>query len=156
MREIVLERFVISLAWKVTKKIREGAERILQLYELVLKSRPAETTMSYLGRLSQCYIWGFDPECVILCRSVLDTAFREKISDDLCRKCLRIPEEKNLSLVNRIKTAFKEGLIDKETKEIAHTVTERGNTAVHKQPDITKQVWETIQDTIKVLEKLHG
>jgi uncharacterized protein YdeI (YjbR/CyaY-like superfamily) len=88
-REIVMERFIISLARDAVEKIREGAERILQLYELVLKSRPAETTMSFLGRLSRCYILGFDSECVILCRSVLDTAFQEKISPELCIKHIK-------------------------------------------------------------------
>jgi hypothetical protein len=51
--------------------------------------------------------------------------------------------------------ATRERIIDEQTGKLANTVKWRGNHAVHYQPDITKQVWETIRDTIKVLEKLH-
>jgi hypothetical protein len=46
--------------------------------------------------------------------------------------------------------------IDNKTKEYTIAVKKRGDKAVHYQPDITKQVWETICDTLMVLEKIHG
>ena len=92
---LVWERFCIDLGYEAEKKIDEGADRIFKLYRLMLSSPPSRPTIGYLLRLSRCYIWGFDLECIILCRSVLDTAFRDKISDDICEKHCR---EKQLDL----------------------------------------------------------
>jgi len=152
--KLVTERFIIDLSRDAIDKIEEGASRIFQLYQLVLSSTPSDATQKFLGRLSRCYIWGYDPECVMLCRSVIDTAFNKKVTYKMCKK---YPVERNkspFSLENRIEVALKEELIDKDIAKKAHSVRLRGNTAVHKQPDGIKDVWGTICDTIAVLEKI--
>jgi hypothetical protein len=150
---LVWERFCVDLAWQSVEKMIEGADRIFNLYRLMLTFRPSRPTVGFLIRLSRCYIWGFDPECVILCRSILDTAFRENISDDICEKHFG-RRKFDFTLNDRIHAANKEGLIDDDIKSMALNVKERGDKAVHYQPDITKDVWGTICNTISVLEVL--
>jgi hypothetical protein len=147
----VWERFCIKLSWKAMEKIKEGANRIFNLYNLVLSSPPSRPTLDYLSRLSRCYIWGFDPECVILCRSILDSAFRKKILDNICED-----NQFDYDLKMGIDTAIEKGLINDKTGKLAHSVRIRGNKAIHNQPDATKDVWGTIRDTITVLEVLFG
>ncbi len=152
---VIWELFAIKMSWESVSKIQDGANRIFSLYRLVRSCKPSEPTQEFLSRLSRCYVWGFDPECIILCRAVIDNAFRDVISDQMCEKYFGSRYSKSFNLVNRIQAAEKEELIDKSIKDIAHRIRERGNKAIHYQPDITKQVWETICNTVTVLGALY-
>jgi len=151
---LVWERFVIDMSWEAIEKIREGALRIFKLYKLVLDSSPSESTQKFLSRLTRCYVWEFDPECIILCRAVVDTAFRDRVTDTICEKHFGKNNRYEFTLSNRIQAAYKEGIIDKEIRRKAFIVKTRGDKAVHYQPDLTKNVWETICHTLDVLKKI--
>jgi len=153
--KLVWERFVIDMSREAIGKIVEGASRIFQLYRLVLCSTPSKSTQQFLGRLSRCFIWGFEPECVILCRAVIDTAFKDRITPEICEKHFGKPRHKyDFSLSDRIQVALNEEIIDEDIAKKARTVKTRGDTAVHKQPNITKDVWGTICDTVAVLKRI--
>jgi hypothetical protein len=134
--------------------MQEGASRIFRLYNLVLSTSPSESTQQFLTRLCRCYIWGFDPECVMLCRSVIDTAFNKKVTYKMCKKYPVEDNKSPFSLENRIEVALKEKFIDRDIAKKAHSIRLRGNTAVHKQPDGIRDVWGTICDTVAVLERI--
>jgi len=151
---LVWERFCIDLAWQSADKMAEGANRIFNLYRMMRTFRPSRPTIDYLLRLSRCYIWGFDPECVILCRSILDAAFQKKISYDICEKYFGQKEKNYFTLDNRIEAAFEEGFIDYSIKKLAIEIKTQGNNAVHKQPDSRNDAWKIMRDTINVLEVL--
>jgi len=154
---LVWERLFIDLAWDAVAKVDEGTRRIFKLYELVLQTRPSLASQKFLARLGRCYVWGFDSECVILCRAILDTAFRDAVREEICEKELRKKKPKyDFALYERIKAAQKAGIIDRKTRELAVQVKERGVKAVHYQPDITADVFGTIRDTLTVLEKLNA
>ena len=150
--KLVWERFIINMSWEAIGKIEEGASRIFQLYNLVLSSSPSKSTQQFLGRLSRCYVWGFDPECIILCRAVIDTAFQKSVDYDICKR--HFGKRRNYDLSDRIQAALNEKMIDEDIAKKARTVKERGNKAVHVQPGITKDVWGTIRDTVAVLERI--
>jgi len=133
--------------------MEEGASRIFRLYNLVLYSNPSKSTQEFLGRLSRCYIWGFDPECIILCRAVIDTVFQDRVAYEICKKHCREPLRGGFSLNDRIYAALKEGIIDEDIEKKARTVKKRGNQAVHRQPSVTN-VWGIICDTVAILERI--
>jgi hypothetical protein len=153
--KLVWEKLCIDYAWDLVGEIRGCAERTLKLNMLILATDPGTPTLSFLRRLSRCYIWGFDPECVILCRSVIDTAFKDTITDSLCEKYYtkRKPED-DFGLANRIVTAKKEKIITSDISKLAFLVKDRGDKAVHAQPDVTKDVLGTIANTIRVIDCL--
>lgn len=151
--KLVWERFAIHMSWEAIGKIEEGASRIFKLYNLVLRSTPSKSTQQFLGRLSRCYIWGFDPECIILCRAVIDTAFKACVTYEICKDHCGKRDRGSFSLKERIDAALKEGIIDEDIAKKAGTVRERGNQAVHRQPSITN-VWGIICDTVAVLERI--
>ncbi|MCK4293156.1 MAG: DUF4145 domain-containing protein [Planctomycetes bacterium] len=151
---LVWERLCIKLAWDMTEKVEVGANRILQLYNLGMETKPFDTTLVFLRRVSRCFIWGFDPECVILCRGVIDSAFRSAVDDEICKRHIRGKPPRFWRLFDRIKAAFKEGLISKDAKDAAYRIKTRGNNAVHHDPNIYKHALDTIRDTLLVLEEL--
>lgn len=152
----IQERLSIELAKESINKIRQGSARIVNLYRIALTISPSKPLGQFLGRLSRCYIWGFDSECVILCRSAVDTAFRETIRDSLCEKHKKNNADNRIDLAKRIKTAYKESLIDENIKEMAFFIKNCGNDAVHSQPATEVNVFDIIKKTISVLEKIYG
>jgi hypothetical protein len=159
--KLVWERFGIELALEIIPEITPAADRLFELFRMVLKTHPSEPTQKFLGRLARCYIWGFEAECVILCRAVLDTAFKDAVDNEVCEKYSnKRPSNKrpydNFTLVDRIYAAEKEGLINEATRKLAKKVKARGDKAVHYQPDITKDILGTMRDTLVVIERLQN
>ncbi len=155
---LVWEKLAIKMSWEAISRIETATNRMLQLYRLVLQLRLPEPTQQFLARLSRCYVFGFDPECIIMCRSVLDVAFREKVSVKMCEKVLhdkRNPQG-SFTVSKRIAAAFKSGSISEPTRKLAIQIKRRGDKAVHYQPGLSKQVWETIYDTFLVLQELYS
>lgn len=148
------EKLCASLAWEAMNIVEDGTRRILKLYILVIKTAPSKTTQSFLSRLSRCFVWGFDPECIILCRSAIDAAFRDVVDDEICRKYEILPRSYEFTLSSRIQAAFKEGIIDNRIRNAAYRVKNRGDKAVHYQPDLGEDVWQVIRDTLSVLQRI--
>jgi hypothetical protein len=75
-----------------------------------------DRTRHYLGQVSQCYLFGLDEQCVIMCRSVLEAAFLDKVPDSMCKKHDKKSDKKprnagwTYTLDRRIKTAKREGI----------------------------------------------
>ncbi len=151
----VWERLCIDLAWEAISKGEEAVERIFELYGLICRTKPCPATQKFLAHLGRCYVWGFDSECVILCRAVLDTAFGDVVSDEVCEKHFGKRQPRQFGVKDRISAAWKAEIIDAGTKKLADAIIERGNKAIHYQPDITKKVFDTICETLKVLEKIY-
>lgn len=151
---IAWERFVMELTRDAIRRIGSGSVRMLELSQLLVAANPPEPTLSYLRRISACFIWGFDPECIILCRSALDTAFREKVSDGICEQVFGAFEEYDFGLKARVIAAHRTGMISDGIRDTAVRVKDRGDKAVHYDPDATKDVWGTVRDTMRVLKAL--
>ena len=143
--KLAWERLCIVLGREGVEKIDEGASRLLLLWHLFVQADPPRPTLQYLHRVSRCFVWRFDTECVILCRSVLDTAFREAV-----------PEGQDLGLSKRIRVARQIGLISKDLEKTAFKVMTRGDKAVHGEPYLVADVLGTIRDTLLVVRQLTG
>lgn len=153
--KLVWERLSINLSWEALERIKKGTRRALDVYLLTLRERPSQAVQQFLARLGRCYIWGFEPECVMLCRSVIDNAFIEAVDDAMCERHPRKNGRAGFTLADRIRVAFEETIIDSRTRDIADQIRLRGNHAVHNQPDVTKDVLGTMRDTLRVLQSLN-
>ena len=147
------ERLFVDLLGQAVGMCEDGARRLLDLLRLTIVAAPAKPTADFLRRVSRCYLWGFDAECVILCRSALDTAFRERMSDEMCESGLE-PTQRRFSLADWIKAAFKKKLINYDEKEAAFSVKERGDKAVHYDPRATQDICGTVVLTLTVLKAI--
>ena len=151
---IAWESFVIELVGDAMERIGSGSVRMLELSQLLVAANPPDPTLNYLHRISACFIWGFDPECIILCRSALDTAFRDKVSEEICEQVFGTAEERHFGLLDRIRAAHRTQMISDDTRQIAWRVKDRADKAVHYDPDATRDVLGTVRDTVKVLKAL--
>jgi hypothetical protein len=119
------------------------AHRCLKLAKLVVSAQPNATVLAFLRRLTRCYIAGFFPECIILCRGVLENAMRETVQSPKGMK-------------SKINQAKEEGRLSKDGASAAFLVWDRGNAAVHNDPETTEDALGTIRLTMTVLGELYS
>src|SRR5690606_20473403 len=104
--------------------------------------------------LSRCYIAGFLPECVMLCRAVVENAFVQKFAD----KELPLPatESGETPMRVRIEAARRFKFLSPARANDAWIVWKRGSKAAHEDPGATTDVLDTIRMTMGVLSELYG
>jgi len=135
-------------------KAEPAARRCIQLLQVVIEaeSKDNDPVRKFLKRVARCYIWDFAPECIILCRSALDVALRDRLARTAMRKDAKWQRDKIEDNINR---AYTLQLLDKKGKEYAHSVRLQANKALHYQLDITKDILGTIRRTTAVLAQLY-
>jgi hypothetical protein len=109
--------------------------------------------MRFLRRLSRCYIAGFLPECVMLCRGVVENALVEKFN----RKNIPLPatSQGQSSMRSRIEAARRFNWLSDRASEHAWLIWKRGSKAAHEDPEATQNVLETIQFSMEILSELY-
>jgi hypothetical protein len=149
-----IERLEAYFAENLVEKIEEAAKRLMSLEDdlyHVRKIRLTPAVKDFLLLVRRSYLWGFDTESVILCRSAMEKALENRVTYEICEKYFGPPHGGGYSLQDRIIAAKREGILNDETAEIAEKIRLRGNTALHKDPNATKDIYGTIRDTIRVI-----
>jgi hypothetical protein len=144
------ESLEIRIAEDVVNGLYDAPQRCLELAAHILAVRPAEPVRRYLGRLGRCYIAGLLPECVILCRAVLENAVNEALhrrSDDAT--------EFQGTMRQKLRRCEEAGWLDGPGRRDAGAIWERGNKAVHQDPLATTDVFGTVVLTMGVLAQLY-
>jgi len=144
---LALERLELSLADRYCIWPRSMAERALELVDMVMQQEATEPVAKYLRRLSRAYILGLDAEVVILCRAILENAVREWFR----RRGHAPPEE----MGQRLRFLQLCRVLTPEDCRHARDVWQRGNVAVHQDPDVTSEVLETVKLTLGLVAKLN-
>jgi hypothetical protein len=152
-RNLALERLQIIAARRFSTNTAQIADRYLQLTREVLLTKPGPTVIKYLHRISRCYLVGFDTECVVLCRAVIENG----VKDAFARKGIPLPEDESgrSPMRTRLDAAQRFLGLSSEKKKDADWIWKRGNKAVHDDPDATTDVIGTIRMTIGVLQELY-
>jgi len=153
-KQLALEELEIGCAYESTDDIEEQAERCLELCEHTLRVRPNTAVSRYLRRLARCYVVGFFPECVMLCRSVLENGIKEKFD----QKKIPLPataQGRSVMSVNIEAARQFKWLSDPSAKQ-AMVIWRRGSKAVHEDPEATSEVWDTIRSTMQILNELYS
>lgn len=150
------------LAERAIAALKKAEERFWKLLRLVSLTRSTSRHgQAFLKRISLCYMFGLDAECIVMCRAVLDAEFQANISLDDCIQVLGDDDRKVsqngqplYTLRERISVAEKIGRIDCATREKAHKVVRCGNQIVHCTPDTQHDAYEIIVDTLAVIDAL--
>lgn len=83
---IVRDSIRIALGFEAAEELLPRAEsRISDLLTLVAARSVSPRAATFLDRATRLYLWGFDPECVIMCRAVLEAALTARLADDVDR-----------------------------------------------------------------------
>jgi hypothetical protein len=144
--------------------IRDRVRRIFRLERVIAdilgNKPPPESSVEFLSLVSRCYIFGFVPECVMVCRSAMEAAFRHKISDEHCERAGQRRNHFGYDLAARIEAAFdpRNGLlalpVQKRVYDAATRVRLRGKKTIHEQADATKDALGTLRDALSVIDAL--
>lgn len=151
-RDLVREKIQTEIAWEFATTTRAMSERCLELVSLLIRTQPDEQVCRFMNRLSRCYIFGFFPESVILCRSVLESAVRELF----VRRNVDIESETGRAdMRSRLRFATMAKWLSKQAEKEAWEVWQRGNVAIHNDPEAVKDVFGTIAATLRVLNEIY-
>lgn len=116
---IVQDSLRIALGWEAAEGLlAHGEERAAYLMSLVTMRRLSERARAYLDRATKMFLWGFDPECIAMCRAVLEAAL-----DDVLP--LEDEDDKRLGLERLLEQAGRFGRL----QGFQHSSTRRGWTA---------------------------
>lgn len=163
--ELLAEHVCITFGWEALEMLGTAQERFFDLFSLLQDRRPCGFARAFLQRVARCYLFGFDAECVVMCRSVLDREFGEVIVDDdqvsdWWRWYATTAEAKYRGrrppygqLWAKIHAACHAGMISEADRDAADAVRIRGNEAVHRRPDSGNAI-EVVRHTVQVLDAL--
>lgn len=87
-------------------------------------------TKKYLHRITQCYLFGFDEQCIIMCRSALESALIQSVPDNMCKKHKPKKDDKYY-LGNRIEVAKELDLFNKDFFEHITYINETAKDLIH-------------------------
>jgi hypothetical protein len=144
----------LEIARSFTLATDEMAKRCLELARIALPHPPGDAVNRFLQRLGRCYIVGFFPECVIICRAVLEKALLEKFERE--RKRLPPVPPGRSEMVARLSKAVDLGWFSRQQLSDGRTINERGNKAVHEGPHMVADAFDTIQLTLGLLRALYA
>jgi hypothetical protein len=153
LSEQVVEDLQISLARELIPDTEAMAHRCIDITREVLFREPNESVRRFVARLTRCFVAGYLPECVMLCRAVLENAVTE-LSTAL--KLKAIPNKDGfIGMSSRLDALLQAGRLDDKSRQQAQIVWKRGNTAVHKDPLAVSEVTETVDMTMRILGDLY-
>lgn len=151
--DLVQEDLRILLASELIPNTVAMANRCVDISREVLYREPNESVRRFVRRLTRCFIAGYLPECVMLCRAVLENAVTEVVT------ALQLRPEPNkdgfVGMSSRLDALRAVGRLSEETRTDAGVVWKRGNTAVHKDPEAVQEVAATIDLTLRILGDLY-
>jgi hypothetical protein len=151
---LVKPQILLDLARRDLRNLDAKSRRTVDLLAILIAKRPSEGVAAYLQRVANCYIHGLDPECIVMCRAVLDSAFESTISATQVLQALPGSRTRGVHLADRIEAAERLALITRTTARLARKVKDAGNDAIHNVPVATLTPLEAVVATVKVLETL--
>jgi len=133
--------------------------RKIDLGALLVGKTVPEHLRSHLGKIKECYVWGFETEASIYCRTILEEGFREVLKS---KPEFRSPQGKkeleNRPLAWLLNHSKEKRYFYKEAIDRATTIKDNVKKIVHPssagEPKITLSNIEIIKDTFYVMEML--
>lgn len=157
--DLLDEHVCVVFGGEVIGMLFAARERFWKLLESVKTRKPSPRAKAFLERVARCYLFGFDGECLVMCRAVLDREFEARIDDGevlawwKTTKGGREGKKPPLNLYGRIQAAHCSHRFDTDIKDAADLVRNDGNDAVHKWPS-NADALPYIQKTVRVLDAL--
>jgi hypothetical protein len=124
--------------------------RFWHLADLMLAAPPEDAIVRFLRRVSRCYLAGFDAETTMLCRSVTENAVKLAAG----RVAASPSAEFRSEFRSRLELLKRSGHLNEDMSKAAWTIWQRGNKAIHEDPDAIGNVGETVMFTMKLVAQL--
>jgi hypothetical protein len=161
MLVFAFEEIDIRFAREALGMVKDSHSRFLALLNLAVSLEASWRARAFLQRVSRCYLYGFNAECVVMCRSVLESEFEAEVPNDDCITALGDPvrrDRKNRPIFDfndRTRAAVILKRITAEVAQLSDDVREDGRDAVHRWPKAQTDPKIYIEKTLKVIAALH-
>ncbi|QDU71118.1 DUF4145 domain-containing protein [Mucisphaera calidilacus] len=125
-----------SLGMQFLETFEEAENEIFTLLNLANDTSYSRKSKRYINRVTRCYLWSLYPECIAMCRSVLDVEMQAEIPSDACEITLRNFKKwregkRFVDLADRIKAARLTKRLPKKDFDAATRIREIGNNILH-------------------------
>lgn len=125
-------------------------ERFMELRAIFIHNKPPKEARKHLIEATQCYLQGFYQASIILCRSVI-----EYVLDKEIKKKKQYAHRMTLEKI--INNALKEKIIDSPLHNVAHSVQEAGNEAIHRAKFFLREdALKCLEGTQSILNHVYG
>jgi hypothetical protein len=139
------DRLEIELCRIAVDRLFPAKERLHKLV-LLLRERPlSQRAGAYLDRAARLYLWGFDAEVAIVCRSALEAALHETISEEELSQSGLKPGHHGFNFYQYLQGAERLGILPSEARAIGDEIRHSGNRAVHVAPGLTTDGFELLR-----------
>ncbi|HUO09605.1 MAG TPA: hypothetical protein VM008_14945 [Phycisphaerae bacterium] len=148
----------VQIGHKVISACCEAdGDRLVHLLLLMKRCEASHKTTRFLRCVSRCYLFGFEAECIAMCRAAIDAQFQAEISNDDCISVLgqrKLTGNQTFDLSDRVAVAVKMGRITEEIRDKATLVRKNGNDVLHMMPSTPRPAFNVISDTLAVIDAL--
>lgn len=159
---IVRDSIRIALGFEAAEELLPRAEgRISDLLTLVAARSVSKRAASFLDRATRLYLWGFDPECVIMCRAVLEAALTSRLEVEVDDAAPNLDNLLRIAGGRKILHGFERAKNRKgwrATKGSPLWRAERlkwaGNEVLHQQPEVAASRSTDIKDAREAVSEL--
>lgn len=142
--QVAYDRVEIDLAWQAIHAHFDARDRLHQVILLLTQRRPTERAAAYLDRTVRLYLWGFDAEVAILCRSTLEAALEERIDEKQMEGEGYRSGRFGFSAKQYIDAAESLGIFAEGIGNLAHDLRSAGNAAVHAAPGLEVNAFDLL------------
>jgi hypothetical protein len=136
-----------ELTNELVEKLPEAVYRASRLPPMSLGQMPKEDVKHFFNEAHNCYLYGYNVACAVLCRAILESALKET-----CKRhslaSIAVPQSKS-SFEKSVDRAIAGGYLKHVPKQWAIDVRDAGNDAIHNLPTF-KRRWEGKLDEILV------
>ncbi len=120
---------MFNLGERAVKQLKVAEGRFLDLVLLSRTLNPMPPARRFLRRVSQCYLYGFDTECIIMCGAVLESTLKSQVPPD--DGTMGKAKRERIRMNDRIAIAVSSGRLTQDLATNAHRIRDARNEAAH-------------------------
>jgi hypothetical protein len=146
----------ISVAHEFISRLPNGLNRAQQLSEWAVKEPSSEKADLYLAEACNCFLFGFDTSCVVMCRSLLEEVLERKLPDSILSGAKRSNSKGWTlgSLLDVVNNNLTESGISRDVPVLVRKINEIGSTAAHQSPVSPQEALDCLKKTRAAILRL--
>lgn len=152
---IVRDGIRLDLAMQATDNLLRGAEqRASILVSLIALRRLSDRAAAFLDRATQLYLWGFEPEAVVMCASVLEAAYEARFPGEEMFRLQVTRKGAEFQPHEYEQAAIAAQVFSLMDKRAAEAIRRARNDTLHNVPNVTLGAEKALNETANLLNKL--
>jgi len=152
---IVRDTIKLDLASTAAEVLLSGAEtRAVFLLALIADRPLPDRAAAFLDRATKLYLWGFGPEAVVMCASVLEAAYEERFPPEEMFRLQITRSGKQYEAHDYEQAALAARIFTKAEKDLARKVYRARSDTLHNVPNTTLSAEEALNATAGLLDRL--